>query len=96
MPQVTLDDWIPYNNGDTDPEAQALQALDLAKARQALHMLKQEQQEVLILRFGQRLSLQETADIMGKTVGAIKSLQFRAVDTLRQILGVGMMESIHG
>jgi DNA-directed RNA polymerase specialized sigma24 family protein len=41
---------------------------------------------VLILRFGQRLSLQETADIMGKNVSAIKSLQFRAVDTLRSIL----------
>jgi DNA-directed RNA polymerase specialized sigma24 family protein len=32
------------------------------------------------------LSLRETADIMGKSVSAIKSLQFRAIDTLRSIL----------
>jgi RNA polymerase sigma-70 factor, ECF subfamily len=41
----------------------------------------------LVLRFGQALSLQETADIMGKSISAIKSLQFRAVDTLKRILG---------
>jgi DNA-directed RNA polymerase specialized sigma24 family protein len=41
----------------------------------------------LLLRFGETLSLQETADIMGKSTGAIKSLQFRATNTLRNILG---------
>jgi RNA polymerase sigma-70 factor (ECF subfamily) len=41
----------------------------------------------LILRFGEGLSLQDTADVMGKNTGAVKSLQFRAVNTLRQILG---------
>jgi RNA polymerase sigma-70 factor (ECF subfamily) len=60
--------------------------MDSEQARRALKMLADEQQEVLILRFGQGLSLQETADIMGKQVGAVKSLQFRAVNTLRQVL----------
>lgn len=80
---TTLDDWLP---GDHDLEGQVAQALDADRARQAIRMLADDQQEVLILRFGQALSLQETADIMGRKVSAIKSLQFRAVSTLRQIL----------
>lgn len=82
---TTLAEWMPAS-GDEDPESLAIQALDAAQARRALRLLSDEQQEVLILRFGQGLSLEETADIMGKRVGAVKSLQFRAVSTLRQIL----------
>jgi RNA polymerase sigma-70 factor (ECF subfamily) len=54
-----------------------------------MQMLTPEHQEVLLLRFGQRLSIQETADIMGKSISAIKSLQFRAMSNLRQILTDG-------
>jgi RNA polymerase sigma-70 factor (ECF subfamily) len=85
MTTTALDEWLPAPPDD-EPEALALQALDTERARRVLGMLAAEQQEVLILRFGQGLSLQETADIMGKQVGAIKSLQFRAVSTLRQLL----------
>lgn len=95
MPQVTLDEWIP-DSSDNDPEVQFMRTLSVEQTRRALHMLKQEQQEVLILRFGQKLNLQETADIMGKSVSAIKSLQFRAIDTLRHILGIMQSEQING
>jgi RNA polymerase sigma-70 factor (ECF subfamily) len=85
MSTATLEEWIPAPQ-DENPESAALRAMDSEQARRALKMLADEQQEVLILRFGQGLSLQETADIMGKQVGAVKSLQFRAVNTLRQVL----------
>lgn len=85
FPTETLDDWLP--SGDDDAEARFIASLTAERARRALGMLAPEQQEVLILRFGQTLDLQETADIMGKSVSAIKSLQFRAVNTLRSILG---------
>lgn len=81
-----LEEWIPESD-DPDPELQFMRALDAERARRALRMLPADQQEVLILRFGQLLSIQETADIMGRGVGAIKSLQFRAVSTLRSVLG---------
>lgn len=80
-----LEEWMPAPQ-DESPESAAMRTLDTEQARRALKMLADEQQEVLILRFGQGLSLQETADIMGKQVGAVKSLQFRAVNTLRQVL----------
>ena len=79
----TLDEWLP---AEGDLESQVIQTLDAERARHAIRMLADDQQEVLILRFGQGLSLQETAAIMDRNIGAIKSLQFRAVNTLRQIL----------
>ncbi len=85
-PTTTLDEWIPATS-DHEPEIEFMRRLNVQRARQALRMLTPEQQEVLILRFGQALSLEETADVMGKGVGAVKSLQSRAVNTLRGILG---------
>jgi RNA polymerase sigma-70 factor (ECF subfamily) len=87
MPTETLDDWIPAPVDETNPERRFMQTFNIERLRQALRMLAPEQQEVIIMRFGQALSLQETADVMDKSVSAIKSLQFRAVSTLRDVLG---------
>ncbi len=54
--------------------------------RQALLQLTEEQQHVIALRFGQELSLAETAEILEKTVGAIKALQHRALASLARYL----------
>lgn len=81
----TLEEWVPASP-ENNPEAVFMRSLRLERARDALMQLAPDQQEVLVLRFGQALSLQETADLMGKKVGAIKSLQFRAMDRLRQLL----------
>lgn len=85
LPVETLDQWLT-TDASTDPEVQAIRTIEIERARQAIQMLAPAQQEVLLLRFDQQLSLQETADIMDKQVNAIKALQFRAVNTLRQIL----------
>ena len=83
---TVLGDWIPASP-QTDPEQQFAATVDLQRARRAILQLTDVQQELLILRFGQMLSLQETADVMGKSVSAVKSLQFRAVSALREALG---------
>jgi RNA polymerase sigma-70 factor (ECF subfamily) len=54
----------------------------------AIRQLTREQQEALALRFGSGLSLDETAAAMGKSVNAVKVLQFRALESLRRLLGV--------
>lgn len=54
--------------------------------KQALLQLTEEQQHVIALRFGQGLSLAETAEIMEKTVGAIKGLQHRALASLARYM----------
>lgn len=88
---TALEDWIP--NSDDDLETNFIRSVDVKRTRQALRMLATEQQEVLILRFGQMLSLEETADIMDKSVSAVKSLQFRAVNTLRHLLGESKVQA---
>lgn len=45
--------------------------------------LPAEQQRVIALRFVQEKSIREVADEIGKTEGAVKQLQFRALTTLR-------------
>lgn len=91
FPTTTLEDWVRAPHED-QPEVQFLQSVGQQQARQAVAMLKDAQQEVLILRFGQGLSLQDTAAVMGKSVTAIKSLQFRAVATLRELLTTATKE----
>ncbi len=56
------------------------------QVRDAFGELTPEQQHVLALRFSQERSLDETASIMGKTITAVKALQFRAVASLRRAL----------
>jgi RNA polymerase sigma-70 factor, ECF subfamily len=49
--------------------------------------LTAEQKHVIILRYQEGLSLRETADIMGKDINAIKSLQKRGLLKLQKSLG---------
>jgi RNA polymerase sigma-70 factor (ECF subfamily) len=85
FPATTLDEWIPAPASD-DPEMQLVRSLDADRVRDALRQLSDDQQEVLILRFGQALSPGETADVMGKSVAAVKVTQFRALKRLRGLL----------
>jgi RNA polymerase sigma-70 factor (ECF subfamily) len=52
----------------------------------ALRLLRPDQQECLVLRFLQELSVAETATVMGRSEGAIKQLQLRAVRALAELL----------
>ncbi|MCK9519307.1 MAG: RNA polymerase sigma factor [Dehalococcoidia bacterium] len=52
----------------------------------AVQELPPDQRAVVLLRFYGRLTGQETADILGKSHGAVRQLQFRALRNLRTIL----------
>lgn len=56
------------------------------RIRQAMRQLTAEQQQVLALRFGERLSVREVSEIMGKKPNAIKQMQYRALVSLRRNL----------
>lgn len=56
---------------------------DLARALDtALGQLTDDQRQVIGLRFGAALTLAETADAMGRKLGAVKSVQWRALQAL--------------
>lgn len=69
-----------------DAVARAEQALDRERIMAAMAFLTALQQEVLALRFTSGLSIRETADVMGKSEGAIKNLQHHAVKALKRQL----------
>jgi RNA polymerase sigma-70 factor (ECF subfamily) len=52
----------------------------------AVKQLKTDQQECIVLRFLQGLSVAETAGVMGRSDGAIKQLQLRAVRSLARLV----------
>ncbi len=49
--------------------------------------LTEDQRNVLVLRFQEDFSLKETAEIIGKNINAVKALQNRGINKLRQTLG---------
>ena len=55
--------------------------------RRALAELTDDQQQVILLKFVDGLSNHEVAQALGKTEGAIKSLQHRALASLGRVLG---------
>jgi len=59
--------------------------LNQEQLKKALGMLTEEQRNVLILKFVQGYSNDEAAEILGKSTGAVKVLQFRAVKTLKEL-----------
>lgn len=68
------------------PEEIAVQNLSNARVLAAVRELSLEQQECITLRFMRQYSTEETAQAMGKNVGAIKALQYRAVRSLARLL----------
>lgn len=71
------------------PEAEVMERLTNATLLEAVKKLNPEQQECIVLRFLQGLSVTETAQAMGKNEGAIKALQYRAVRSLGRLLPDG-------
>lgn len=52
-----------------------------------VRILPEDQRRVVILRFTEQKTIREIAEMMGRTEGAVKQLQFRALQTLRKRRG---------
>ena len=83
-PPLELDENHP--TGSMGVEAQAGHALEQARIRAALVRLTDEQRQVVTLRFLEGWEPAEVARAVQKPVGAIKSLQHRALAALRRML----------
>ncbi len=77
---VELDESLAAH--EAGPPEVIEQRLAQESLRQAVGQLTAEQQTVIALRFGQERSVREAAAIMGKSEGAIKQLQARALAML--------------
>jgi RNA polymerase sigma-70 factor (ECF subfamily) len=84
--QVSLEDTLTTTASDHNPVIMAEASLDSQRLRMAIGRLTEEQSEVITLRFLEGYSISEVAEMLDKTEGSIKALQYRAVTTLRQLL----------
>jgi RNA polymerase sigma-70 factor (ECF subfamily) len=71
---------------NASPAAEAEARVRQGRVRAAIRRLTPKQQEVLALRFGDGFSVEQTAEATHKSVPAVKSLQLRALDSLRRWL----------
>jgi RNA polymerase sigma-70 factor (ECF subfamily) len=80
------EDWI----AGADPPSTVVENRQAQQQlRAAIGRLTADQQQVILLRFGEGLKLAEVGRLMGKTEGAVKTLQHRAVNRLRKLLERG-------
>jgi RNA polymerase sigma-70 factor, ECF subfamily len=79
------DEWHE-NEIDEKPSPNELvvQQQTSTELQDQLNQLTADQREVVVLRFVEEYSLNETAQILNKPVGAVKSLQNRALTNLRK------------
>jgi RNA polymerase sigma-70 factor (ECF subfamily) len=77
---------VPEPAGETEPsaEAAAFQSLGRQSMLDLIEDLSEEQKQVLTLKFVFNLPNAEVATVLGKTEGAIKSLQHRALVSLQK------------
>ena len=83
---IALDDITHWHVGDESPEFATQLMEDKALLLAAIRRLPSDRQELLILKFVERLSNAEIGDIMGRSEGAIKSLYHRTLLSLREDL----------
>lgn len=81
---LALDDDLI--DADDDPAHSAEVHLSAAQVSAALHCLNPEQRQVIVLKYLEGLSNAEVSAIVGKPVGAVKSIQHRALVALRSEL----------
>ena len=83
---TSIDDAPTLSNGDSDPYQTAAAKLENDALLRAINQLTEEQAQVITLRFLEGYSISEVAEMLNKTEGAIKALQFRGMASLRRIL----------
>ncbi len=91
--EMTTEDMSVHDESSDDgPEGTVLASLTNEVLMEALGSLPPEQQECLVLRFLQGFSIAETATSLGRSDGAIKQLQLRAVRNLAKLMPEGLRE----
>lgn len=84
--EQTTEDMGVHDDATEGPETAVLAALTNDILLEALTKLPKEQQECLVMRFLQGMSIAETAQVLQRSDGAIKQLQLRGVRNLAKLL----------
>ncbi len=83
-PVVALDSVDPA--GGALEERVLIERERAARVRAALRQLTPLQQQVILLRYLEGMSLEDVAQVLERTVGSVKALQHRAIRSLQRLL----------
>lgn len=87
----SVDDMGVHDDGHDDgPESLVMTSLTNELLMEALGKIPAEQQDCLVMRFLQGMSIAETAAALGRTEGAAKQLQLRGVRNLAKLMPEGI------
>lgn len=81
-----LEDTYVDAKMDRNPEQALEQSTDEKSVREAVMKLRDEQRQVIMLRFVEELDYREVAAMIGKSVPAVRVIQHRALGNLRKIM----------
>ena len=79
LPETLID-----HGSHGNPEESIQRRFEEERVREAILQLRDEQRQVIILRFVEDLDYSEVAEIMGKSVAAVRVIQHRALNALRK------------
>lgn len=83
---VELSDDLPEMRRSADPTATLESKFEQKKLILALRELPELQQQVVVLKFVNGFENDEIAEILEKSVGAVRVIQFRALNRLKDLL----------
>jgi RNA polymerase sigma-70 factor (ECF subfamily) len=87
--ELTTEDMGLHDDATEGPENAVLAGLTNEVLLDGLRQLSDEQRDCLIMRFLQGLSIAETAEVLGRSEGAVKQLQLRGVRNLAKLMPPG-------
>jgi RNA polymerase sigma-70 factor (ECF subfamily) len=85
LPELPLDVKEHVEPG-SNPDKLVSEALERDRVRAAVLRLPPEQQQIIQLRFLEDWSHEEVAQVLGKSADATRSMQYRAIVSLRRML----------
>lgn len=85
LPEVQLEDHEPIEPG-SNPATKISESMERERVRAAILRLPAEQQQIIQLRFLENWSHEEVAQVLGKSADATRSMQYRAIGSLRRML----------
>ena len=81
---LSVDELVTQPASRQNVEADAMLAVDRSILMAALTKLKTDHRDVIVMRFIEGYSALEVATALGKTEGAVRTLQHRALERLRK------------
>jgi len=82
-PIVPLDQYVAVSEVSKHPESEAMAFEETELLMTIVRQLPPDRQQLLILKFVERMSNAEIGEVMGRSEGAVKSLYHRTLNALR-------------